>query len=392
MWSPDSWRGFPASQQPVYSDFTGVESVVSDLRGCLGVVDPVEIDSLVEQLGRVILEGGFLLHAGDCAETFVSCTRERVLQDCAFLEEVSSIVDANFVLGRICGQFGKPRSNPFEGVLPVFRGDIINGLNDRSPDPNRMLTALNCSRQMYQHVPRGSLYTSHECLLLPYESALVRCHNAFYNTSAHFLWIGDRTRELDGAHVEFCRGIANPVGIKVGPSANWVEILEIVDRLNPKNIPGKITIITRFGAACAEKLPQLIETMRGRHIVWQCDPMHGNTVQIGMVKTRYLHAIMDEIEATLIAHQACDSRLHGIHLETTGTSGVTECVGGNVGKDDLHKMYLSACDPRLNPDQTRQVLHFLAAMRLKRQLSSPSTEEPNSSRSLTGSSFSDADV
>ena len=346
-----------------------------------GIVRYSDIQTLVSQLAELEdSEDGFLLHAGDCAELFETCELSRVTRDSKFTSDMGSIVNASIILGRICGQFGKPRSKATDDYgLPVFRGDIINGTctSKRDADPSRMRLAHSLSLKMYSALT--DLFISHECLLLPYESALVRYHtdNTPYNSSAHFLWIGDRTRALDGAHVEFCRGLANPIGIKVGPSSDPLEISNIVRRLNPENIAGKITIITRFGKMQAHRLPLLIAELKGLRILWQCDPMHGNTVQAGLFKTRYLVDIKEEIRETVHAHRMAGSRLHGIHLETTGEDNVTECVGGNVSLHDLPLKYLSACDPRLNPAQTREVLLFLNDIlkesNLKRNQSTPST-------------------
>jgi 3-deoxy-7-phosphoheptulonate synthase len=342
-------------------------------------VEPDDIDELKQRLARLYeSDSDLYLHAGDCAETFESCTTSRVERDVGFLSESSEELGSpGFVLGRICGQFGKPRSYSTElhpsssdHRIPVYRGDIINGVHhdSRTPDAHRMIKAHSICRSMsstIQSTPRSPrVYTSHECLLLPYESALVReAQNRKYATSAHFLWIGDRTRHLSGAHVEFCRGIENPIGIKVGPSANPCDIAEIVRTLNPDNELGKITIITRFGSGVniRARLSDFIHAMKGLAVLWQCDPMHGNTVLLNeKYKTRYVRDILNEIHETVITHNMNQSRLHGIHLEATG-GDVTECVDGTiVREDEVPDRYETACDPRLNPEQTKIVLRFVA--------------------------------
>jgi 3-deoxy-D-arabino-heptulosonate 7-phosphate (DAHP) synthase class II len=281
------------------------------------------------------------------------------------------IIDSPFVIGRICGQFGKPRStnievHPQHGHIPVFRGDIINSLSSRKHEPWRMIEAQKISKSMYSHLIKASkdkIFTSHECLLLDYESSLVREWGFLYSTSAHFLWIGDRTRDLNGAHVEFCRGIRNPIGLKVGPSADPIEIMHIIERLNPGMVPGKVTIITRFGVGGLGKLRDLIQCLKKtKHpVLWQCDPMHGNTIQAGGLKTRRVDDIKQEILETLHCHWSYGTKLHGIHLETTGAD-VTECIGCGVGFKDLPSRYETACDPRLNPEQTKDVLQFLSQL------------------------------
>ena len=373
QWHPLSWETFPAAQQPDYTDSSVLSEVVSLLKATAEPV--VDIDDIEELLGhlRTVTEDDeckIFVHAGDCAETFDSCTKDRVVRDLKFLSNIGSLGGAPFVIGRICGQFGKPRSCPVEdhpeaGSIPVFRGDIINGANpyERSHDPNRMVTAHRMSRRMMDFVREHettSVFTSHECLLLPYESALVRMVGSHaYNTSAHFLWIGDRTRDIGGAHVEFCRGLRNPIGIKVSHTANPDEIVKIVKKINPDNVPGKVTIITRFGALNQpDDLIRKIRECGCAPVVWQCDPMHGNTIQIGRRKTRRVDDIKQEISNTIEAHQRNGTRLHGIHLEATGAD-VTECIGFGVDETELDNRYLSACDPRLNPTQTRHVLEFL---------------------------------
>lgn len=372
MWHPESWKAFPAKQQPEYIDEEQVQAMTQELTRKCGIVSIESIRKLSDRLASVFeTSGEFLLHAGDCAETFESCTRERVNRDLDFLHTSAQSVPAKTVcIGRICGQFAKPRSAPTEchpehGHVPVYRGDLVNTTHAsaRVSEPNRMLTAYEKCKATIATVEASPIFTSHECLLLPYESGLVRLHNdQYFLTSAHFVWIGDRTRDLHGAHIEFCRGISNPLGIKVGPSSDPAEIRKCIERLDPGNIPGRITVITRLGASNVRtQLPQLIDHLRGLKVLWQCDPMHGNTVQRGSRKTRYVDNILDEISDTVLVHNQMDSRLHGLHLEATGED-VTECIGTGVQESGLHLRYTSACDPRLNPAQTKEVIEHLSAL------------------------------
>ena len=377
-----------------------VESVRSQLVASPPIVDHRSIADLSRQLRDLHASpDGFLVHAGDCAETLASCIRERVDRDISFLHDLATIVDASIIIGRICGQFAKPRSSPVEthavhGEIPVYRGDIINGVNveSRSADPSRMLDAyIACAGiiHQFQH-PDRNVYVSHECLLLPYEASLVRqVGDLWYLTSAHFVWIGDRTRDLDGAHIEFCRGLANPIGIKIGPSSVPSEVRRCIERLNPDNVPGRITVITRFGSGSVRsKLPSLIHALNGLAVVWQCDPMHGNTVQRGPVKTRDVAVIKDEITDTVNVHREMGSRLHGIHLEATG-SDVTECMGAGVDHNSLHLRYESACDPRLNPDQAREVLQHLALLLASTSPELKPCDRSESSRQTTACDVTD---
>ncbi len=409
-WTPSSWRDMEALQQPRYDEEEEVDSIMESLKNSDGVVDPSDIDELRRNLAEVYeSDWKVFLHAGDCAETFASCTRDRVERDFHFLSDMSvELGSPGMVIGRICGQFAKPRSydsepHPHEpeAPIPVYRGDLINGLHyhSRQPDPHRMKTAHSICKELVSSIPREagsiqphSVYTSHECLLLPYESALVRTtvNGCNYATSAHFLWIGDRTRKLNGAHVEFCRGIENPIGIKVGPSADPDEIANIIRMLNPDNKHGKITVITRFGASSdiRSKMTALLMSTRGMSVLWQCDPMHGNTVLTSQFKTRHLHDIKSELKDTIAAHYLNHSRLHGIHLEATGAH-VTECIDGIVvTSDNISTKYHSACDPRLNPDQTREILRFVFELvsgnkidRLSTNTTTPRSDDTDSANS-----------
>ena len=377
-WDKNTWKFFPAKQQPMYVDHQLVDQVVSQLSSTgQPIVDPKDIDLLLYKLGDVYeSENEVLFHGGDCAETFESCNSKRVERDVVFLNSMSLIISSQVTIGRICGQFGKPRSCHFEsGGIPVFRGDIINSVSDRNHCALNMLTAHQLMLDMVKYTE--SIYISHECLLLPFESSLVRNE---YATSAHFLWIGDRTRQLNGAHVEFCRGIKNPIGIKVGPISDPEEIREIVLRVNPENIAGKVTVITRYGSGNVEQhLKRLIQKLKGLKVLWQCDPMHGNTVVRNGWKTREIDDIKHEIFETVQVHRAEGSRLHGIHLEATGAD-VIECVQDS-NEEVVGDKYESVCDPRLNPEQTRDVLEFLKSTLTKNETSRCS------SRTTTDTSF-----
>lgn len=387
MWHPQSWKALPAKQQPEYSVEEQVHAMTQELTRKCGIVSIESIRKLNDRLASVFeTSGQFILHAGDCAETFESFTRERIQRDLDFLYKSAQSVPARTVcIGRICGQFAKPRSaaiecHPQHGHIPVYRGDLVNTThaNARASEPSRMLAAYEKCKTTIATVEKSPIFTSHECLLLPYESGLVRIQNdQYFLTSAHFVWIGDRTRDLDGAHIEFCRGISNPLGIKVGPSSDPAEIRKCVERLDPGNVPGRITVITRLGASNVRtKLPPLIENLRGRNVLWQSDPMHGNTVQRGSRKTRYVSTILDEISDTVLIHRQMDSRLHGLHLEATGED-VTECIGTGVEEAGLHLRYTSACDPRLNPAQTKAVIEHLSALIFSKDTPSLSDSSSN---------------
>jgi len=361
---------------------------------------------------------GFLLQGGDCAESFAEFGADKVRLIFNLLLQLAAQIrgpaGAPVVkVARIAGQFAKPRSSPTEAVggvtLPVYRGDIINGADFseqvRTPDPMRMLEAHRqarvtidllkayaaaayaplsdlhrMSRQRIglaaEHaLPPGDLtrpvelFTSHEALLLPYEQALTRRDDQtgrWWSCSAHMLWLGDRTRQLDGAHVEFVRGIANPIGVKCGPSMDADMLLRLVDILDPDNAPGRLILIGRFGEdRIGECLPLLMRATAaaGRNVIWSSDPMHGNTVNLGGRKTRRLAAIRTEVQSFFAVAQAEGVHPGGIHLELTGED-VTECVGGSrpVEAPDLSQRYITQCDPRLNPSQASDIAAEVARL------------------------------
>lgn len=441
-WVPNSWRSLPIEQTPVYRDAGALAEVENQLAGFPPLVFAGEARNLKRQLAEVAAGRAFLLQGGDCAESFNEHSADNIRDFFRVFLQMSVVMtfaagSPVVKLGRIAGQFAKPRSAPFEkkdGLeLPSYRGDIINDIDftavGREPDPQRQLLAyrqsaatLNLIRafaaggfanlenahrwmlgfvknspqsERYQkladqitetlgfmraigldpeHHPelrQTEFYTSHEALLLCYEQALTRIDSTsgdYYATSGHMLWIGDRTRQENGAHVEFMRGIKNPIGLKCGPSLTADGLLRLIETLDPDNDPGRLTLICRFGAdKIGESLPALVRAVarEGRQIVWSCDPMHGNTVSAAGYKTRPFDRIMTEIRNFFAVHQAEDTYAGGIHLEMTGKD-VTECTGGAraISEDDLRARYHTYCDPRLNAEQAIEVA-FLVAELLK---------------------------
>ena len=444
-WTPDSWRSKPIVQMPEYPD----AAVLADVEAKLATFPPLvfagEARELKKGLGEVAAGRAFLLQGGDCAESFLEHRADNIRDFFrVFLQMAVVLTYAGGLpvvkVGRIAGQFAKPRSSPTEkkgsAELPSYRGDIVNGpeftAEARVADPRRQLQAyrqaaatLNLIRAFawggyadlervhqwnlgfVKDSPQGhryqeladritqtlgfmracgitsentpqlrttNFYTSHEALLLGYEQALTRRDSTsgdWYGTSGHMLWIGDRTRQPGHAHVEFCRGIKNPIGIKCGPSLDGDDLLQLIDILNPADEPGRLTLICRFGADKIEKhLPRLIRTVKraGRTVVWSCDPMHGNTVSaVGGYKTRPFDRILNEVELFFEVHRAEGTHAGGVHVEMTGQN-VTECTGGAaaISETDLSDRYHTHCDPRLNADQSLE-LAFLMAERLKQE-------------------------
>ena len=442
-WSVKSWRDYEAKHIPIYPEVKKLREVVNKLKNFPPLVFSGEIRSLKNSLSDVAEGNAFLLQCGDCAESFSEFHADNIRDTFRVILQMAVILTSGMKLpvvkvGRMAGQFAKPRSNPNEVIngqsLPSYAGDIINDIEfeklKRIPQPSRMLTAysqaastLNLLRAFsnggfadLRHVqswnmgfvkngPQGKRYrhlaeeiqkslnfmdalgissentpqlktakyfTSHEALLLPYEEALTRVDSTsgnIYNTSAHFLWIGDRTRFLNSAHIEYCRGIQNPIGIKCGPSSDPEELIKIIDILNPMNEAGKITLITRFGFKDVEKfLSKLIKKINfeGKNVIWSCDPMHGNTIKSKSdKKTRKFENILSEVKSNIEIHKNEGSRIGGIHLEMTGQN-VTECIGGldDISDSDLNDRYHTHCDPRLNANQAIE-LAFLIADKLK---------------------------
>jgi 3-deoxy-7-phosphoheptulonate synthase len=429
-WTPSSWRNFPAAQQPNWPDQAALDAVLKQLGDQPPLVFAGEARNLQEQLARVANGEAFLLQAGDCAESFdasADSTRDklRVILQMAVVLTYSAGVPVVKV-GRIAGQFAKPRSSDTETVdgveLPSFRGHIVNDVgfseSDRVVDPKRLLAAFHQSastlnllraftmggyadlsqvhrwnREFVAASPQGQRYealaqeidralgfmeacgvngettsqlrstdffTSHEALLLNYEEALTRQDSLtgdWYDCSAHMLWIGERTRQLDAAHVEFLRGVKNPLGCKVGPTATVEEVLGLCETLNPDKTPGRLTLITRMGADKVEAgLVPLLEAVRdaGHPVVWECDPMHGNTfTSESGKKTRHFDDVLREITGFFAAHKTAGTWAGGVHVELTGDD-VTECMGGSedILDEQLTDRYETMCDPRLNGRQS----------------------------------------
>ena len=409
-WAPGSWRYRPAHQLPDYPDPGALARVERRLAGSTPLVDVAEIIHLRAALARVAAGEGFIMQGGDCAESFAEFSADKVRVTYNLLLRMGAMLRAGsgsevVHLARIAGQFAKPRSSLTETIdgvtLPGYRGDAVNGPafteKSRVPDPKRLLDAhrqaqvtielLNAySSASYTDLPAVhrevglkepprpvTMFTSHEALLLNYEQALTRYDEpseSWWATSGHMIWIGDRTRQLDGAHVEFARGVANPVGLKCGPSLAEDDLLRLMDRLDPDNKPGRLVLIGRFGAAkVAKHLPELMRITRreGRNAIWTIDPMHGNTRSVGSLKTRLVGDILAEIRTFLQVAEAEGVHAGGMHLEMTG-GHVTECVGGKakVTEEDLPHRYLTHCDPRLNEDQAIDVAREVAMLLAKR--------------------------
>jgi 3-deoxy-7-phosphoheptulonate synthase len=444
-WTPTTWRARPIRQAPHYPDQPALEAAEKRLAGYPPLVFAGEARRLRAALALAAQGRAFVLQGGDCAESFSDFTANSVRDTFRVLLQMAVVLTFGATLpvikiGRMAGQFAKPRSSDTEtqnGVaLPVYRGDIINGpdfsAEARTPDPARLEKAyfqsagrLNLLRafagggyadlhqvhrwnldfvarsplaERYQdlaaridetlgfmaacgivagnttQIRETEFYTSHEALLLPYEQALTRIDSTsgdWYCCSAHFLWIGDRTRQPDGAHVEFLRGVKNPIGLKVGPTTTVDDLLRLIDILSPANEPGRLTIISRMGADKVQThLPPLLRAVKreGRNVGWLCDPMHGNTVSTAhKVKTRSFDAILAEVRGFFDVQAAENVRPSGVHVEMTGQP-VTECVGGahRLTEADLHARYETFCDPRLNAEQSLE-LSFLVAEELKRR-------------------------
>lgn len=441
-WNPTSWRNKPIQQVPDYPDLAALEATEARLAKYPPLVFAGEARRLKASLAKVSEGQGFLLQGGDCAESFAEHGADTIRDFFRAFLQMAVVLTFGaqqpvVKVGRIAGQFAKPRSSGIEKKgdveLPSYRGDIINGIEftpeARIPDPERQIMAYrqsaatlnllrafamggyanldNVHKWMLGFVkdsPQGEQYrkladrisetmdfmaaiginsennhalretdffTSHEALLLGYEQALTRVDSTsgdWYATSGHMIWIGDRTRQPDHAHIEYCRGIKNPLGLKCGPSLTADGLLELIDLLNPANEAGRLTLICRFGHdKVAENLPRLIRAVEreGRKVVWSCDPMHGNTITLNNYKTRPFDRILTEVENFFAIHHAEGTHPGGIHIEMTGND-VTECTGGAraLSADDLQDRYHTHCDPRLNADQALE-LAFLLAEKLK---------------------------
>jgi 3-deoxy-7-phosphoheptulonate synthase len=382
-WTPGSWRRHEARQQPVWPDALALDAALRELAAYPPLVPAGESHALKAALAEAQAGRAFLLQGGDCAESFAEFSPENIRGAHALIAAMAGRIAAasglNLVkVGRMAGQFAKPRSRDLEEqgghALPMYRGDIVNGIafeaSARTPDPDRMFRAYSQSAATLSHVRAlaGSdpFYTSHEALLLPYEEALVRRDGAgWYGSSAHFLWVGDRTRFPGSAHVEFLRGLTNPIGIKCGPSLEPGILLRLLEALNPAREAGRITVVSRMGEDRLQSaLPPLLRAVRdeGHPVLWSCDPMHGNTVRAANgYKTRPVARILGEVRAFFAATAAEGVRGGGVHVEMTGRD-VTECTGGAdpVSEKDLASRYHSHCDPRLNPPQAMELAELVA--------------------------------
>ena len=451
-WNPAAWRAKPALQMPEYPDANALAGAESRLAAYPPLVFAGEARDLTAQLARAAEGKAFLLQGGDCAESFAEFKADNIRDTFKVLLQMTVVLMYGagmpvVKVGRLAGQFAKPRSSPVEEVkgvtLPAYRGDIINRMEftpeGRRPDPERMIEAyfraastLNLLRafalggyadlhkvhrwnldfvkdspagaryealagniesaltfmeacgitaESVPQVKEASFFTSHEALLLPYEQALTRRDSLtgdWYDCSAHMLWIGDRTRQPDGAHVEFLRGVNNPLGLKCGPSLKIDDLLRLIDILNPGNLPGRLTLIARMGSDQVEKaLPPLVRAVKreGKKVIWSCDPMHGNTIKAATgYKTRPFDRILAEVRGFFGVHHGEGTHAGGVHFEMTGQD-VTECIGGAraITEADLSDRYHTHCDPRLNGGQALE-LAFLIAEQLKAERSARGLE------------------
>ncbi len=442
-WTPSSWRDFPIKQQPTYENQEALKSVEAELGSYPPLIFAGEARTLKEQLAKVGRGEAFLLQGGDCAESFSDFNTPNIKNFFKLMLQMNMVMmyatgKPVVKVGRIAGQFAKPRSSDFEEIdgvkLPSYRGDIINGVEftqeARVPNPQNMIRAYNqaaATQNLLRAFSRGGLadlnkvhqwnlefikdhalgqkytelskkidrsvkfmeacglssdqvpqlhqttmFTSHEALLLNYEEALTRKDteedNKFYDCSAHMLWIGDRTRELTEAHIEYFRGIANPIGCKVGPTMGEDELIELIDALNPENEEGRLNLIVRMGASKIEEyFPKLLKRVRdeGKHVVWSCDPMHGNVEKSSTgYKTRDFANILSEVEQFFAIHKRLGTVAGGIHLEMTGND-VTECTGSEscaITAEDLASRYHTQCDPRLNASQALELAFMIGNM------------------------------
>ena len=443
-WKTNSWKNYPVKHIPEYEDKKELDMVLGKLKNFPPLVFAGETRSLTKQLAEVVDGKAFLLQGGDCAESFAEFHPDNIRDTFKLILQMALILTSSASLpvvkvGRIAGQFSKPRSSPIEikdgKELPTYLGDNINGIEfntkARKPDAKRMFRAysqaastLNLLRAFSQggfadlrkvhlwnlgfvnksqqgkrfkeledkvsdalsfmeacgitpesnrRLRTVNFYTSHEALLLQFEEAMTRIDSTtgeYHDTSAHFVWIGDRTRQPDGGHVEFCKGIKNPIGIKCGPSLKATELIQLCTILNPENEKGRITLISRFGYDNVEKfLPKLIRTIKkeGLNVVWSCDPMHGNTIKSAAgYKTRPFNNVVREVKNVFSVHQAEGSFAGGLHVEMTGQD-VTECTGGaqKISEQDLSHRYHTHCDPRLNASQALE-LAFLISDEIKK--------------------------
>ena len=447
-WNPTSWRDYPILQVPEYPDQEAVDAVESRLSQKPPLVFAGEVQNLRAELGKVAKGEAFLLQGGDCAESFAEFSANNIRDSFKLFLQMAVVLTFGASMpivkvGRMAGQFAKPRSSGVETVggieLPSYRGDMVNGIefdkDSRIPDPERLLqvyeqsaSTLNLLRafsnggladlhQVHKwttdyitdtkqadrfealasriddclaimeacglnaksspQMAETDFFTSHEALLLNYEQALTRQdtitdEKGWFTTSAHMVWIGDRTRQLDGAHVEYMSGINNPIGLKCGPSMDTDDLRRLIDKLNPQNIPGRLTLIARMGAEIVtDKLAPLVEAVKehGSDVVWCSDPMHGNTVKASTgYKTRRVDDVMREVTGFFEVHDALGTYPGGVHFEMTGQN-VTECLGGvvEVTEARLGDRYHTHCDPRLNAAQSLELSFLIADLMKKRR-------------------------
>ena len=380
-WDPSDWRARPAAQQPSYGDANTLAEVEARLGAAVAVATIVECAALRTLAGHVAAGRGLILQGGDCAETLGQDSAPSVETFAELFDRLGSVLGGEVVnIGRIAGQFAKPRSSPTESIggvtLPAYRGDSINGSNfsaaARAPDPLRMIAAHDQSvatAAILRRVRLGKapIFASHEALLLPYEQALARRdeQDRWWATSGHMLWVGDRSRQVDGAHIQFLSGIENFVGVKCGPTLGPDELLHLLDRLDPANRSGKVALIGRFGAeAIGAHLPSLVRAARrdGRQVLWMTDPMHGNSRIEGARKVRRFDDIVAEARDFFAIATAEGVRPAGLHLEMS-PDDVTECIGAS-GPDNAEGMainFQSLCDPRLNAAQAEQLVRMVAS-------------------------------
>ena len=442
-WTPDSWRSKPALQLPTYKDKALLKQTEEELSKLPPLIFAGEARRLQNDLADVANGNAFLLQGGDCAESFVEFNSDKIRDTFRAILQMAVVMTYSgsmpiVKVGRMAGQFAKPRSSDNETIdgvtLPSYRGDNINALEftaaAREPDPRRMVKSYNQSAatlnllrafasggyanlnkvhkwnlsfvkdsplgERYQDLANNidealrfmtacgiteqnvpplketTFYTSHEALLLPYEEAMTRTDSLsgdYYDTSAHMLWIGARTHQLENAQIEFIRGIKNPVGLKCSPALSVDELLRLIDIINPDNIAGRLTLIARMGHdKVEESLAPLLRAVKaeGKSVIWSCDPMHGNTIKASSgYKTRPFDMIMTEVRGFFAAHKAEGTHPGGIHLEMTGQN-VTECIGGadEITDEDLSSRYHTHCDPRLNANQALEMA-FLISDELK---------------------------
>ena len=447
-WNPSSWRDLPILQVPDYPDQAQVKDTEYRLAQKPPLVFAGEVQNLRSQLGKVADGEAFLLQGGDCAESFAEFSANNIRDSFKVFLQMAVVLTFGasmpiVKIGRMAGQFAKPRSSGTETVggveLPSYRGDMVNGIEfdkeSRIPDPTRLLQVYEQSAStlnLLRAFSRGGMadlhevhkwttdyitdtkqverfealasriddclafmdacglnssstaamaetdfFTSHEALLLNYEEAMTRQdtiteEKGWFTTSAHMVWIGDRTRQLDGAHVEYMSGINNPIGLKCGPSMDTDDLLRLIDKLNPDNIPGRLTLIARMGAdIVTEKLPPLVKAVKeaGANVVWCSDPMHGNTVKASTgYKTRRVDDVMREVSGFFEVHDSFGTYPGGVHFEMTGQN-VTECVGGlvEVTEARLGDRYHTHCDPRLNAAQSLELSFLIADLMKKRR-------------------------